>query len=309
MGHTNIRIDLADLHPLRRMWDSDFQYLNPLDPASRPYLGDKSKVYYKISGRETAVGYPTYEYALSYKQEAVAVTSEEGEVTVTITDQFGFEWTSKSMSYISYIPDAEAELKLLNTVDIVGEVNDEMGQAPLEVQFLNNSRNAGAYEWLLYKDSADIKETIANLLDSLIGGQIRTESEFLYTYENTGRYKVRLIAINTVGENGCRDTTDAQYVNVIESLVDVPNVFTPNGDGKNDLFKIKALSVENFQIVILNRWGRKVYEGNNPQESWDGRIHGKYATPGTYFYIVTTRGREKNTPPKYLKRGALLLVR
>lgn len=76
-----------------------------------------------------------------------------------------------------------------------------------------------------------------------------------------------------------RDTSDIQYVNVVESLLDVPNVFTPNGDGKNDIFKVKALSLESFQGVILNRWGRKIYEWNDPSEGWDGRIGGKYASP------------------------------
>ena len=54
---------------------------------------------------------------------------------------------------------------------------------------------------------------------------------------------------------------------------------------------------------------RKVYEWHDPEGGWDGRINGKYATPGTYYYIVTARGREKSNPPKYVKKGALLLVR
>ena len=116
-----------------------------------------------------------------------------------------------------------------------------------------------------------------------------------------------LIAENEVA--GCRDTTRAYYVNVVESLVDVPNVFTPNGDGKNDVFMVQALSVENFHGVILNRWGRKVYEWSDSQGGWDGRINGKYATPGTYYYIITAKGRERNDPPEYVKKGALMLIR
>lgn len=147
-----------------------------------------------------------------------------------------------------------------------------------------------------------------NLLDSLIEGRIRTESEFDYTYVNTGRYKVILIAVNDA-ENKCADTTAPLYVNVIESLLEVPNVFTPNGDGKNDVFMVKGLSLENFHAVIINRWGRKVYEWSDPTGGWDGRINGKYANPGTYYYIITARGREKSNPPKYVKKGALMLIR
>ena len=213
------------------------------------------------------------------------------------------------VTYESMIPEAVPELTLGNTVDVVGEVGDEMGQAPLEVEFdASGSKNASSYEWYLYKDTTDLVGMVLSPEDSLIGNQIRTQEDFVYTYEHSGRYKVMLVAIHGKG-NFCRDTSDIQYVNVVESLLDVPNVFTPNGDGKNDIFKVKALSLESFQGVILNRWGRKIYEWNDPSEGWDGRIGGKYASPGTYFYVITAKGREKVNPPKYVKKGALLLVR
>lgn len=276
--------------------------------GNNPYYGDKTHIYYLVSGKEVPREFPTYDYAFKAKEEAVAVTNEDQDITVTITDKFGFEWTSKSAHYSSVIPKASAELELLNTVDIVGEVNEPMGQAPLEVYFHNNSENADSYQWLLYKDTSDMVAIGADLVDSLIGEQIRTVAEFTYTYEHSGRYKVQLIATNSVG-NHCSDTTEVMYVNVVESLVDVPNVFTPNGDGKNDIFKAKVLSVENFHGVILNRWGRKVYEWSDPTGGWDGRINGKYANPGTYYYIITARGLEKNNPPRYVKKGALMLIR
>lgn len=237
-------------------------------------------------------------------------TWEDVDYRIKVKDGFGFEWTSESASYVSVIPKAVPEIILGNTVDIVGEVNEEMGQAPLEVEFnADDCVNADEYQWLLYKDTSTMGVLGSALLDSLIGEQIRMEDHFVYTYENTGRYKVRLIAVNTVGVNQCKDTAAAKYINVIESLLEVPNVFTPNGDGKNDVFMVKGLSLEDFHGVILNRWGRKVYEWSDPQGGWDGRIHGKYANPGTYYYIITARGREKSNPPKYVKKGALMLIR
>lgn len=249
-----------------------------------------------------------YEYAMYEKK--IAISTEDLDVFVTITEKFGIAWkSSNTVPYTSVIPKAEAKLELLNKVDIVGEVNEEMGQAPLTVEFHNNSSsNSDHFEWLLYKDTSTMEAASTNLLDSLIEGRIRTESEFDYTYVNTGRYKVILIAVNDA-ENKCADTTAPLYVNVIESLLEVPNVFTPNGDGKNDVFMVKGLSLENFHAVIINRWGRKVYEWSDPTGGWDGRINGKYANPGTYYYIITARGREKSNPPKYVKKGALMLIR
>ena len=210
------------------------------------------------------------DYRYEDLSQAVAGCAEDVSCRIRIKDRFGFVWESNEVTYESMIPEAVPELTLGNTTDLVGMVLSPE--------------------------------------DSLIGNQIRTPEDFVYTYEHSGRYKVMLVAIHGKG-NFCRDTSDIQYVNVVESLLDVPNVFTPNGDGKNDIFKVKALSLESFQGVILNRWGRKIYEWNDPSEGWDGRIGGKYASPGTYFYVITAKGREKVNPPKYVKKGALLLVR
>ena len=237
------------------------------------------------------------DYRYEDLSQAVAGCAEDVSCRIRIKDRFGFVWESNEVTYESMIPEAVPELTLGNTVDVVGEVFDASG-----------SKNASSYEWYLYKDTTDLVGMVLSPEDSLIGNQIRTPEDFVYTYEHSGRYKVMLVAIHGKG-NFCRDTSDIQYVNVVESLLDVPNVFTPNGDGKNDIFKVKALSLESFQGVILNRWGRKIYEWNDPSEGWDGRIGGKYASPGTYFYVITAKGREKVNPPKYVKKGALLLVR
>ncbi|MEX0811955.1 MAG: gliding motility-associated C-terminal domain-containing protein [Chitinophagales bacterium] len=58
---------------------------------------------------------------------------------------------------------------------------------------------------------------------------------------------------------------------------DFPNAFTPNGDGRNDIF------LEGFDLVIVNRWGQELYQGS---DGWDGTFNGKRVAPGTYFYIV-----------------------
>lgn len=235
--------------------------------------------------------------------------SHDVKCSVKMKDRFGLTWESNEVEYHSVIPEAKMELTFGNEVDIEGEVHGKMGQAPLEVGFdAGGSTNAATYEWYLYKDTTDLSEIIATPLDSLIDGRIRTEEEFAYEYEHPGQYKVMLVAINEEG-NRCRDTASLEYVNVLASLVNVPNVFTPNGDGKNDVFRVQALSIESFRGVILNRWGRKIYEWSDPAGGWDGRIGGQYASPGTYYYIVTARGREKNNAPRYVKKGALLLVR
>lgn len=297
--------------------------LDNFEPAlyNGVYPGSKNADYYlgrEVNGnmkyRETPISFNDYpQYQLSIP-DAVGNRerkdrNENAEYDIKIIDRFGLEWVSGKVPYISVIPIAEMEEpRLLNTVKVEG-VSGEAGQAPLEVEFREKSQNAQLYEWYLYKDTADLKEFATTLPDSLIDGRIRTEKDFNYIYQYPGLYKAQLKVINTKGQFQCWDTTEPKYIHVVISLVNVPNVFTPNGDGKNDVFCVQTFSVEAFEAVILNRWGRKVYQWNDPEGGWDGRINGKYATPGTYYYIVTARGREKSNPPKYVKKGPLLLVR
>jgi gliding motility-associated-like protein len=64
-------------------------------------------------------------------------------------------------------------------------------------------------------------------------------------------------------------------------------VFTPNGDAKNDHFKITGVGVKSFSCSIYNRWGLKLYEWNDINGDWNGTTNtGVKATSGSYFYIV-----------------------
>jgi gliding motility-associated-like protein len=65
-------------------------------------------------------------------------------------------------------------------------------------------------------------------------------------------------------------------------------VFTPNGDGFNDLFAFKNHELWELETCIRNRWGMVVFEGQN-DHWWDGTIHGQPAAEGVYFYTVTAR--------------------
>ncbi len=84
--------------------------------------------------------------------------------------------------------------------------------------------------------------------------------------------------------------TDVFSVNMIEcgaSIISMPNVFTPNGDGVNDVYlPIETYNLKNYSIVILNRWGTVVFEEKNKNIGWDGTSAGKNCTEGTYFWMV-----------------------
>jgi len=74
----------------------------------------------------------------------------------------------------------------------------------------------------------------------------------------------------------------------------IPNIFSPNGDGINELFNIKGLSTED-KVIIYDRWGIKIYEFSGIDDSWDGRtISGAECSSGIYYYIVHRKNRESH---------------
>jgi len=88
--------------------------------------------------------------------------------------------------------------------------------------------------------------------------------------------------------NGCRDSVEYRVFVCDESLVHIPNAFTPNGDGANDFFRV--VPHEGAEVIILlrvyNRWGQKVYEGSGANAQWDGKIGDKPAPSDVYVWIL-----------------------
>jgi gliding motility-associated-like protein len=81
-------------------------------------------------------------------------------------------------------------------------------------------------------------------------------------------------------EGGC-----TVYDSLIMDIKPFPNAFTPDANGKNDVF-LKGLDLQ-----IANRWGELLYEG---KEGWDGTFNGKTVSPGTYYYIVKLTDIDNN---------------
>lgn len=99
------------------------------------------------------------------------------------------------------------------------------------------------------------------------------------TYPDTGVKQVTLIVTSQLG---CRDTIVLNLPIIDKPFV--PNVFSPNGDGKNDYFKIPFLyGYPNNQVAVFNRWGNKVFEASNYNNDWSGDD----LPSGTYFYVVS----------------------
>ena len=158
------------------------------------------------------------------------------------------------------------------------------GEAPLEVTMqIDSSSNGGTESSITYQYEFYENSDTSNLL---------TTTDAKITLERPGEYTSRVVATYLQ----CRNVYTSDYfIRVDSSLLEIPNVFTPNGDDLNDYFQVKALSLKNFSGKIINRWGRVVYEWTDPralESGWDG-LDMKDRNPapaGTYYYIISATG-------------------
>jgi gliding motility-associated-like protein len=115
--------------------------------------------------------------------------------------------------------------------------------------------------------------------------------------------------VDIVDANGC-ELKDTVYINPGPCCEEVfiPNAFSPNGDGVNDLFRVTtSAGIELIQFAVYNRWGNRVWSTNDFRSGWDGTFQGKDEDMNTYFYIFKyTCLTDKQ---QYTKKGDLLLMR
>ncbi len=125
------------------------------------------------------------------------------------------------------------------------------------------------------------------------------------TFTNAGTYTVTMYVV----KGSCVDTVKKVITVELPSVLEVPNVFTPNGDGNNDTFFLKVQNVTEIHALIFDRWGNQVYEttSNTGNITWDGKTaSGKDMPAGTYFYTLKATGKDGTT---YDKKGNISIFR
>ena len=128
-----------------------------------------------------------------------------------------------------------------------------------------------------------------------------------YTFQNYGVFPVTLTAINPFG---CEASVTRPIVIELDAVMYIPNAFTPNGDGVNDGFRVSGFgySDEDFSMSIYNRWGEKIFETFDPNQSWKGEVkgNGMVESNEVFVYRVTFRDLDRKF---YTRVGHVTVVR
>lgn len=181
-----------------------------------------------------------------------------GANTIILRDAFGCE------------TDTVIQIGVTNTTNAFFTATPNSGAAPLTVSFTNQSANATNYNWFI--ESNFVGE---NLLQ--------------HTFDTSGSYTITLIAWQN--DQLCADTFSIQILVYDSLIIQIPNVFTPNGDGINDQFTITTNQPVTVEYHLFNRWGNVIAQDTKPTTAgssnfvlpiWDGAGY----SDGTYFYVI-----------------------
>jgi gliding motility-associated-like protein len=163
---------------------------------------------------------------------------------------------------------------------------------------------------VLANDSSHVDERTLTIIQNAVNGN---------SYIDLGNWTVLYTPnINYLGFDSIvylvcdyQDVCDTALVSInVEDIITVPELFTPNGDGQNDILLIDGLeNYQNNSFTVFNRWGNKVYENTNYQNQWDGNSNVRFVlgsrelSVGVYYYILKYSNWTKE------KTGALFLER
>ncbi|HEY9083183.1 MAG TPA: gliding motility-associated C-terminal domain-containing protein [Vicingaceae bacterium] len=166
------------------------------------------------------------------------------------------------------------------TVDAGTDVVIDLGQSTL----LNAIGSNGSYTW-----------TPPTWLDC------PTCPSTLSTPDETITYTVLL-----VDSNGCTASDDVTVIVDFEYVIWVPNIFSPNGDGNNDVVYVRGVGVESFNFKIYNRWGEKVFETSDLNTGWDGTFRGKKLNSAVFVYYLEATFKNGSSTTK---KGDITLIK
>lgn len=156
-------------------------------------------------------------------------------------------------------------------------------QAPLTVRFAANPTETEGdvgYEWRFTREGEE-KPFMT-----------RYEETTTYEFKQSGMTKVELYV--TMAGYDEAELTATFSISITNSMLEMPNAFSPNGDGVNDIYMAKEnhKSIVEFHAYIFNRWGQKIYDWTDINGGWDGTWNGKDVKDGTYYVLVKAKGAD-----------------
>ncbi|MCF8327036.1 MAG: gliding motility-associated C-terminal domain-containing protein, partial [Bacteroidales bacterium] len=200
------------------------------------------------------------------------------QVDLTASGGQVYEWSTNDMVSTITVSPTDTTEYYVTVTDANGCVNNDTTRVlvnPLPVVEATSQDSAICLgdETELYASGADTYNwSVGNS-----GSNIFVQPMSSTTYTVTG-----------TDQNGCKSTANTTVIAEDCSSFYIPNAFTPDGDGLNDVFRPlgQFAAIDEYEMIIYNRFGDVIFQSEDPQEGWNGIIDGEYAPHGVYVYYV-----------------------
>ncbi len=183
---------------------------------------------------------------------------------------------------------------------------------------------------------SDPSEAVCTIFLSRTGNKISWTSDLPFTDDMGGYFVIKLnqgggssetgVGLNSSYDTRLDDPNEQQFdyqirarsrngnflsfSNLIvfrrDAALFLPDAFSPNGDGLNDVFEGRGTFFDDIQMIIYNRWGQSIFQTSTAGQGWDGMVGGERAPEGNYSYKIIIKD---NTGTEFVKTGILLLLR
>jgi gliding motility-associated-like protein len=218
--------------------------------------------------------------SLTYKNNPTHTYTQEGKffVSLTVTSSYGCRMIDTLKYPIMVYPKPVAGFTALP---------DQASMYEPTIKLVDESQKATLWDWDL-------------------GDKTMSTEQFLtHTYSDTGTYVITQVAIN---QYGCRDTIQHSIRINGEPTIFIPNAFTPDGNGINDIFIPKMFGVREFNMVIYDRYGNLIFTSVDSEIGWNGKVNGSGETVKDDVYIYKIYVRDLvNNPHTY--KGTITVIK
>lgn len=272
--------------------DRDFPVVSA--PDGGPFIFDcgntLATIYPIVSGSTSNLQYvwePQPDVAFTSFTTATTGVNKTGHYNITVTNTLNGCFSSGFVEVVS------------GTLIANFIADPDTGFAPLNVHFTNLSSSSST---LTGTQNIQCAWSFGNGKEmSFVQASVSPD----ITYMKPGTYEVKLFA----NKGQCQSVRKRLIYVQIPSTLEVPNIFTPNGDGINDVFFLNASALANVYISITNRWGELVYEleSETGNIAWKGQNQrGQDVSEGVYFYNLKAKGLDGES---YEQQGTVTLIR
>lgn len=315
-----VDIDSIGVYEVGTIFNTSVDYCKNL--ILKTYYNNEPAIYFNLpNGKLDSINRKTNVTYKEYKEEVTVGTSQylkiaapydDKEFEATVFDRFTSAISEKdTLESDTHIRDSiylakAVKMDVINYSILVDSLaNNEIeqrsegnlgGSAPLEVTFSANNPSSKVlyYDWYISK-----KLDNPGIPIHFIEPEIRHTFRELIN-DAQPDYMTKL----TISNDYCSES-DSVDITIINSFIDAPN-FMVIKEGFPTEFRVVYKSLDTFKGYIYNRWGRKLYEWDDPSRGWDMKHRGKYVSPGVYFYVVRAKGTDGYSQNK---SGSITIIR